>query len=45
MNKQQYAEAGANSPMMTEDQKAVERIALKLLKEPEVQALIADTAR
>lgn len=45
MNKQQYAEAGANSPMMTEDQKAVERIALELLKEPEVQALIADTAR
>ena len=45
MNKQQYAEAGANSPMATEDQKAVERIALQLLKEPEVQAMIADTAR
>ena len=45
MNKQQYAEAGANSPMLTEDQKAVERITLKLLKEPQVQALIADTAR
>ena len=40
-----YAAAGANSPMLTEDQKAVERVALQLLKEPEVQAMIADTAR
>ncbi|HEX4505263.1 MAG TPA: hypothetical protein VH722_05990, partial [Alphaproteobacteria bacterium] len=45
VNKQQYAEAGANSPMATEDQKAVERIGLQLLKEPEVQTLIEDTAR
>ena len=45
VNKQQYAEAGANSPMATEDQKAVERIALQLIKEPEVQRLIDDTAR
>jgi hypothetical protein len=45
VNKQQYAEAGANSPMATEDQKAVERIALQLLKEPEVQKMIEDTAR
>jgi hypothetical protein len=45
MNKQQYAEAGANSPMATEDQKSVERIALELLKEPAVQALVADLAR
>jgi hypothetical protein len=40
-----YAAAGANSPLATEDQKAVERIALQLLEEPEVQAMIADTAR
>ncbi|MDB5397965.1 MAG: hypothetical protein JWM91_5471 [Rhodospirillales bacterium] len=45
MDKKQYAEAGANSPLATEDQKAVERIALRLLKEPAVQTMIADTAR
>jgi hypothetical protein len=45
VNKQQYAEAGANSPMATEDQKAVERIALQLLKEPDVQRVIEETAR
>jgi hypothetical protein len=45
MNKKQYAEAGANSPLATADQKAVERIALKLQERPEVQAMIADTAR
>ena len=40
-----YAAAGANSPLATDDQKAVELIALKLLQEPEVQAMIADTAK
>ncbi len=45
MNKQQYAEAGANSPMATEDQQSVERTALKLLKEPLVQALLDGFAR
>jgi hypothetical protein len=44
MDRKQYLEAGANSPLATEDQKAVERIALKLLKEPAVQAMIAVTA-
>jgi hypothetical protein len=44
MDSRQYLEAGANSPLATEDQKAVERIALKLLNEPAVQAMIADTA-
>jgi len=43
MDKQQYADAGANSPLMTEDQEAVERIALKLLEIPEVQAMVVDT--
>jgi hypothetical protein len=45
MDKRQYVEAGANSPLATEDQKAVERMALKLLKVPTVLAMIADTAR
>jgi hypothetical protein len=45
VNKQQYAEAGANSPLATEDQKAIERIAVRLLDEPEVRRIIEDTAR
>jgi hypothetical protein len=44
MDSKQYLEAGANSPLATEDQKAVERIALKLLKEPAVRTMIANTA-
>ena len=45
MNRLQYAKAGANSPLATEDQKAVERIALRLLEQAEVQAAIESTAR
>ena len=44
MDKRQYAKAGTNSPLSTEDQMAVERIALKLQEKLEVQATIADTA-
>jgi hypothetical protein len=45
MDKQQYVEAGANSPLATEDQKAVERMAIELLKQPPVQEMVAQTAR
>ncbi len=45
MSDNQYMEAGANSPLATEDQQAVELVAIELLKEPRVQAMIAETAR
>src|SRR5579872_1047361 len=45
MNRLQYAKAGANSPLATEDQKAVERIALRLLEDADVRAAIESTAR
>ena len=44
MDRRQYFAAGANSPLATEDQKAVERLALALLARPDIRALAAATA-